>query len=1588
MSEDMAGQDVAIAHSLAKLTAGWTAADEAQLTAAREALAGALLAGHDAGLLHANPAVATTPIADPGLLAQLESLAARVKAAPAAPIVPVVRTPLAAAPSNPAGIPAWARSAQVLTTLGPFTDAAGVWHWIDLLPITVSNRFAFGDASSPFAVLPLFTLPIEPMSPLELELGAGSVWFLASLLSPTFPAGAFTGFTVTGGKLTSSAALALGGDTYVAPLGATLTLEAAVAPAAAAAPGADAGPDGAAATFTPPAVVTLEFTQSAATFNAVADSSASAYGTTVDLHWTGAAPALGPELPQVLVPCTASAASFSFATVASELFEPAGTATVTGASWALPLAAVPLAALPESAGPGAGEVLLGAGATVATGTTADPLPVDAWTLEIGSGALLVAVDATAKPASTTFELWAERPPSQRRSSVAFATRDKLVLAALATTSAEIVVGAGSTVAHLDRPLSADGARIPFKAAVATLVLARFAGAEQLVLLASRQGADARQLSLALENALMAVSAPVRLVLAGTLGPGGALSEAAVALEFGLRWLMPTLPDPYASSFDVASLREQAAGAQGATVLATIRWDGAADAVMSCALLPAVAGGAAPTLPTVLDRGRGLTALALLDLSTNVDLFGVALAPGLGAVAERGIAGEAVDVSAGAQAQASKPPFALQDMSLAFNGALAVTFALPQVSWEPMEVAPVPAGTRGPPPGTPVTPEGPLAPAPASDGPPLLLSAPDNQQLVPFAPEPVLTNNIHNVATGHSFYALFSLPFGLEALISEPRRARGERGFLQGNVRFERQIPRFSVSGPEPLSGAVALTLEPRHAAFPNGKFSGVTIVTDPYGTSVLGGDVAAIFSSEFDEDPHARGVPLRRIDLSGYGASIFSDWTDPSAPATAVIKAQFETSIGRTAFEVIKVQSLLFPYCVKVVRTVTIERQTPGWVLRSDSGWRAASDGTFAFPAGRGFDGRVHTGALTGVYNVRNIGETGPIEPVSGYDYQPVLFDADIGVDPSLKLRSGGSGGRVPSQRLVGYVQLTYGDAPLRANLKDLFDKAGPFTPAISCTVEAGAFPAAPGTILRCSAFEISVVERSSSAPVPALAAALRGAPTIPRAGGWGLGRRGFRDTAPAALPGDFPVPLVQPAGPAANKDFWHVADVADVLALDKPTTYYSLLHSTGTHKVLFESPQIPTSPAAVPPGTSAGLQFPKPPPPLPGGTANQGSPNLGDLAAILNSTGLFPSLGAAISLLAGAAEQIETTTAGFKYSKTHDFDPAKQSLVLDAGVLNIKMQYADTRTTGGNTPARLSYEVDSSANPSWTLKLGPLSFLVAVPALGGGTLLTITGSFYADEHTKPGLSGLQVELGDTLRVVKDVFSHLQALAQYLPGGAGANLDVAVSDGRLTVTDTFTISQMPLGIGELTDISLDLGLAVTLSPLSADFLVGIGSPNNPFNWVVSPLAGNGLIDLGAQNSSQAIVIQAGLGLGLAINLAIASGSASITIAFELEVKGSSVELMAILTGRASVDVLDGLASATVTLSAGLGFEVSPADPVTFNPLPPKIPTDITIGPETITLHATCSVGIHLQVCWLVSVSWDGSWAFQKSVDTPKLHLSL
>jgi hypothetical protein len=92
--------------------------------------------------------------------------------------------------------------------------------------------------------------------------------------------------------------------------------------------------------------------------------------------------------------------------------------------------------------------------------------------------------------------------------------------------------------------------------------------------------------------------------------------------------------------------------------------------------------------------------------------------------------------------------------------------------------------------------------------------------------------------------------------------------------------------------------------------------------------------------------------------------------------------------------------------------------------------------------------------------------------------------------------------------------------------------------------------------------------------------------------------------------------------------------------------------------------------------------------------------------------------------------------------------------------------------------------------------------------------------------------------------------------------------------------------------------------------------------------------------------------------------------------------MALLTGQASVDVLDGLASATITLTAGLGL--------TPEPFPPRLtPIDPSqVGGykpfDDIIFQATCAVGIHISVCWLVHVDFDGQWQFSKTIDVPSV----
>lgn len=1556
----------------------------------------------------AKPSATHAAVFDDTVHAQIQKLAAHVLRAHDPAVAPSQLGFLSSLAAPSASAPAWAAGMAVAKTLGPFEDHSGIPYWLHIFNLTFSLHFAFGSAANVFGVFPVEVDANDTL--LHLDLGKGSVWFPTPWFATGSPFGSFTGFQIQSGTLDFSASVSIISGVVVVPAGSTFTLTAQLAPHPAPTPGNGPGADANHAKVQTPVHIQIDFNENSATLVKLDDSLLNVYGTTVNLHWKNQPPAFASG--QVAIPCNLDVANFAFADVRSTVFVPSGSASIATGGWALPAPVTTVANLGEADGAGFLYLGLGSGISASWQTQPQPYLFDGVILEASPGNLsILAGSSVVKATVSTIELWDEKPATLHRKSTIDLVYSKPSVVYLSTATTELLYVSGTLNAHLDRPLEANGSRFPFLKMSALAIFFAEATQTRVFFIAvpnTNPSIYSKELSIAFKNALLGVQPPLLLVFVGVLQPQTAIvQQCQLAIFFRAYWLLPSLPDPYAASFDtIETIRSQESGQSTEILLIDIEWNGAtSQPTIQLALeVLSQSGGGAGFLDEIASSRR-TGGLVLLDLSSRADLFGVKVGGDLVAGGDQGPVNK----------QGYAPIFGFEDLSLAFNQGLLATFALPQTSWEPMVSEELPQGVIS-------------AGIDAGDGGPLVLHSFNFQQLVPLAPIPVLTSQVKNVASGKPFQATFSLPFGLTAQIVQPNglvtTPSGLMPELFANLgAFQLNSPDFAdhnLRGGHQLKVVAPSNTTPPTPDQPNASFGGFTHVfpfpPDPgpsgYGYFVLGPDVGQIFEGEFGS---GGTVPLRRIDFSGYGASIFSDWRDEEAPP-AIIKVQFSTITGRTGYEVIKAETILYPYCVRLVRTVTIQRKLAGWVDRKDSGWQAATPGEFAFLTPE-FNGHVHKGAVLGVYNVRNIRDLeGPSNVITAtpppplpftdpFQFRKVLFDAEIGIDSRISVVAGGAVSNildasgnpitlVPSRDLIGYVQLSPVFNPLHpadlrylpglSQMSSLIEQGGPFTPDLPCVLAIASLGAKPGVGLRCTTAEVNIAINGTNAP--AVSVAVRGAPQLPRDGAWGVGKRASLEPAPHLLPPNASIPLVQNATDTAA---WHFADTTDVLQLSTPDTFYSFLQATGTQKVLFEQPNVPQAGVTTGGGQAPGLQLPA-------------APSFGDMGSLLNATGIFPDIANALSLANGAVEQIENLADGLKYKKeyTYPLDPstatgAKQSTLADlAGIFKLELAYADT-SKGTSKPTKITLIIDPTASPRWSISITPLSLLVTIPSISSDPLLTIVagfdvdpanyvGGFVGDENTKPHVTNLNVQFSGALSVIQTVFSRIAAIAAFLPGGKAAGLKIGLSDGKLTVEESFSLPTLPLGLGELSGISVDLGLAIQLSPLNAGFTVGIGSPENPFNWIVSPLAGNGLVNLGLKNNAPNIDLQAGIGVALAIDLGIASGSASIVLALNVDVNPPTITLMVLLTGQASVDVLDGLASASLTLTAGIGVSINPLPIPTIKLLPPEI----DFPSETITMIATVSVGIHLTVAWVVSVDWDGSWQFSQGFTTPEIDVSL
>lgn len=712
------------------------------------------------------------------------------------------------------------------------------------------------------------------------------------------------------------------------------------------------------------------------------------------------------------------------------------------------------------------------------------------------------------------------------------------------------------------------------------------------------------------------------------------------------------------------------------------------------VLAAVSDNRLPNYGAVWDEHTGRLQqdlFALLDVSTNADLLGVSF----GLFGDRRMAMVTTFAVTQAAAQTTGFPLQVQGLDVVSQGVNVRAFTVPQISWEPV--------ANLTPPQVPGDPSAGFNYYPDDGGATRIINNSDQQ--VALAPIP-LTNFLVNTFEQDGQFAalaLFTLPFGIKALALLQKQYE-----YQGNPRKGSEVLFNSKSFENDVKGARQLEIDAGEALVEgeSDMFMGSTIQINNVleldgtaeGNSTLGRSVTKIFNNEFLLDPfeliRQRGVPLTRIDLSGYGASTFSNWLNPKATIAATSQAKFDVFVGRCAHEVIQVKSILYPWAIKVVRTITLFRTASGYVYRYDSGWRAESDGRFDFtyfvnvddpanpgklkPAERQASFEIHPGVINGLFNVQEIKETTEITPFTGkmaiangefyvdingkeqkntsgadmlfdFELQPVFFNADVEVEGAVsgfatKTINGQDKKLIASKRILGFVQLAPRGIPItKTTLKNLINRQqGSIGGPLDCVVNIHG----SGQQMRIGLFDVSNSVAANGAD-PIFVAAGRGSVILPKDGSWGMVKhqQGTGEVTP--VPEDLSVPLIR-IGKLIKQGGQLVLDknpATQLLRLANPTEIlrsavsdtinYGFLHSTDTQKALLLTPSF-----------KQGLDK----------VLSKTPPLFADAFRIVNSKAVFPNIGDAASNFGDAISLVKN---GTEFAQNALTDGGKQVLEL-----------------------------------------------------------------------------------------------------------------------------------------------------------------------------------------------------------------------------------------------------------------------------------------------------------------------------------------
>jgi hypothetical protein len=1194
-------------------------------------------------------------------------------------------------------VPVWAAGLQAAHSIGPIGDVLGQDIWFDVFHKVKQVRFVRSKGGAPFLALPVKQVIFGGLGPHKsFQLGPGSFWIATRLLAPAAPVDAYSGVRISGGTLNFGEAVHIFGDEVVVseavPCHVAITLDPPET-SLGIGPGADVRD----ALFHPSKKVTFDVNGAGATATVTGSSMLGLYGQQVELH-----PMAGPAvyLPQlnrvVAVKLTPKQTMFAATNVQSTAFRPEGSAPIAAAGWALSVARIDPDDLGEASGVGALMLVLQAGLRATWTGQSEPASLGLATIFLDEARLAVLSPAAGGYAVAQHPLL---PMAFARSHLAMTWGRAFPISYFAQAAGtEAIFTDAALSAAFEKPVDVRGERVVVRTKTAFVIFLQTVTGDLLSIRADLvPDTGVPGLGFGLTNAVLRSTLPVSFLLIASWD-GKLLLQGGVAIAYGLMGIIPSLPDPYATNVGASHTP-----AGGGRLMSVARWTLDTSSVEF--ILPPSA-----TLPTGMLHQRpalqGLTKkaagdafafedqprLILLDLSTNVSQFGVALRPP---------PGKEEDSDIGDIGIPEGPQVAVRGLDLAVDGRRLLLLTLPAVQWEPVACEPV---DEAPPFPSRVTFD--------NSGVPTLIGVP-TVKLVPVRPDAALGTILDNFAhpNPQPAQARFTLPFGMvaSAVLRKPQPGRGAkvtetRPSTADGMQAGRQL-RIDAVDPSLTAGQT-----PALPGFTVQLPNAVPADGPPGPRSILGDSVTSIFNGYLGSGGTSPLVPVTRADLSGFGETLFSTWNNPNDDETEVSKAEFRVMIGRTAHEVVQVRTILLPYRVPVVRTVTMERRNHGLVTRHDSGWVAAGDGDYKFGGGI----VTHRGVVKKMTNVTHIRETGDRVTKNGIEFAAVYYQGDLILE--------GTSAPIPVAHHFGYVKI--GVPPLTpAVYAALIAGQGPLCGPLDTTIRIG-----NGTQqMRLHRVGVGVTQNGSN---PEFVMTAWGALAFPGGGQWSVLYAEDAAGAPQAVPKDEGLPLIREGaagGPPPTKPY-RFADPADLAHESAPARDYGILHATGTQRAFFRRPKI--EPAHL------------------SRIVSTQKPVIADPYILATSQGLFPLQSECIPF-PSANWALEVAQGGsYKLVPPASFPAGLgRRTVREAGSVRSDLDYSNSKVT---------YVVDTDQPVPWRFELTKVAKIMGNTALGD--VITFISTVNAQAGRETTFDEPSLKLGGSLTVVQDLLTILTSL--------------------------------------------------------------------------------------------------------------------------------------------------------------------------------------------------------------------------------------